>query len=101
MVALSPDTLARVEILFGPEERDYARTILEQECANDLPFCAGLDAFGLERLRFAVLKLSAGDINQLRREIGQAKIDWRDTLMAAGFGEDVDAHRHWFPQPVR
>jgi hypothetical protein len=101
MVTLSPGTLARIEALFRPEERDSVRTLLANECANDLPFCAGLDESGLERLRFAVLKLSAGNLGRLRREINQAKLDWRDTLMAAGFGEDVNAHRQWFPEARR
>lgn len=97
MVALSPDTEARVEALFDSEERFVARALLENECANNLPFCEGLDSFGLERLRFAVLKLSAGKLHRLRQEINQAKLDWRDTLMAAGFGDDVNAHQRWFP----
>lgn len=96
-MALSPDTLTRVEALFGPEELAAARTLLESECADNLPFCERLDSVGLERLRFAVLRLSAGSLHRLRREIGPAKLDWRDTLMAAGFGEDVNAHQRWFP----
>jgi hypothetical protein len=97
MVPLSPDTWARVEAVFAPDTRDRVRRLLEEECADNLPFCERLDPFGLERLRFAVLKLSAGDVDRLRREIEQAKRDWRDTLMAAGFGTDLTAHERWTP----
>jgi len=97
MVTLSPDTLARIEVLFAPEQRDAARSLLENECADDLPFCERSDMFSLERLRFAVLKLSGGNLDRLRREIEQTKSDWRDTLMAAGFGHDPEAHKLWLP----
>jgi hypothetical protein len=97
MVPLSPATWARVEILFGPKRRDAARELLENECADNLPSCEKSDMLALERVRFAVLKLSAGNLEQLRREIAAAKLDWRDTLMAAGFGSDVTAHEGWHP----
>jgi hypothetical protein len=97
MLPLSPDTLSRVEALFAPDQRDTARAALENDCANNLPFCEKMDLFALERIRFAVLKLSAGSLDGLRREIDQAKLDWRDTLVAAGFGHDVNAHSRWFP----
>ena len=84
-------------MLFGPKRRDAARALLETECADNLPFCDRSDMFALERLRFAVLKLSDGNLEHLRREIEQAKLDWRDTLMAAEFGRDVKAHEQWWP----
>ena len=98
MLPLSPDTLSRVEVLFAPDQVTAACAALENDCANNLPFCEKLDMFALERIRFAVLKLSAGNLDSLRREIEQAKRDWRDTLMAAGFGHDLNAHSRWFPE---
>lgn len=99
MVPLSPNTIRRMEIMFEPNDRATARMLLEQHCADNLPFCETSDMFALERLRFAVLKLAAGRLDRLACEIEQAKSDWRDTLMAAGFGEDVNAHERWFPSP--
>lgn len=49
----------------------------------------------MERIRFAVLKLSQGNISKLLRAIDEARIDWRDLFMAAGFGYDVNAHETW------
>ena len=54
-------------------------------------------AAGLERIRFAALKLSNGDLGELRQAVQIAGIDWRDVLVAAGFGHDLRAHERWFP----
>ncbi|HXN15352.1 MAG TPA: hypothetical protein VN878_03185, partial [Usitatibacter sp.] len=50
-----------------------------------------------ERIRFAVLKLSAGNFAELERHVRAAQTDWRDVLLAAGFGESVRAHLEWKP----
>jgi hypothetical protein len=46
----------------------------------------------LERIRFAALKLSNGDICELKRAILEAK---KGLLMAAYFGYDVTVHHDW------
>ena len=97
MVPLSPNTIARLELLFGPKRRAKAQALLETECADNLASCERIAMFGFERVRYAVLKLSGGNLEKLRREIDEAKKDWRDTLMAADFGHDVTAHEHWRP----
>jgi hypothetical protein len=51
----------------------------------------------LERYRYAALKLSGGDLGRLRQAIELAKSDWRDLLVAAGFAENVRAHKNWNP----
>jgi hypothetical protein len=50
-----------------------------------------------ERLRFAALRLSRGDLTGLADAIKLGNTDWRDLLMAADFG-DVDAHSVWVPR---
>jgi hypothetical protein len=62
-----------------------------------LPLVHG--AAGIERIRFAALKLCRGDLSALQRAVGLAKKDWRDVLVAAGFESDVAAHRSWWPDP--
>lgn len=71
--------------------------MLVDECGSNLPFLQNLDMFGLERFRFAALKMSAGDLDRLREAISVAQQDWRDLLMAAGFGQDLTAHERWLP----
>lgn len=93
---LSPDAEICVGTMFGPVERDVVREILIEGCGNNLPFCEGLDPSGLDRCRFAVLKLSQGNMEKLKGAIALAKQDWRDLLVAAGFAHDTTAHRKWF-----
>ena len=51
----------------------------------------------LERIRYAVLKLSEGRLDKLRHYVKEGQIDWRDVLIAASFGFSVDADELWDP----
>ena len=95
MVELSQETQEIVEKLFPSESRIEATKVLENDCGSSLPFCEDYDEFGLERIRFAALKLSEGRIEKLKESIQLAKIDWRDLLVMAGFAEDIHAHKKW------
>jgi hypothetical protein len=95
---LSDETGLRVELLFPPGQQEQARDMLQKECGNNLPFMGNLDAIALERVRFAALKLSGGDLSELAAAIRLAKEDWRDLLMASGFGHDPHAHKTWVPK---
>lgn len=95
---LSSDAEERIERMFSPEQREEVSRTLIDECGNNLPFCKGLSPEALDRLRFSVLKLSEGDMPKLRKAMELAKQDWRDLLVAAGFANDVTAHRRWMPE---
>ncbi|MBW3624168.1 MAG: hypothetical protein KY468_12240 [Armatimonadetes bacterium] len=95
MHGLSGDTLTLVERFF-PSAVSGVITLLSEECGNNLPFLEECDEEELERIRFAVLKLCKGDLDRLYEWIDQAQTDWRDVLVAAGFGESITAHRCWF-----
>lgn len=92
---LSPRTTRLVRAIFSPDEIAEASQWLEQDCGNNLPFCKDYDEFKLERIRFAAIKLSEGQIDKLLKAIDLARRDWRDVLMAAGFGNRLDAHETW------
>lgn len=96
-VALSPETRRRLDALFRGAERTEAAGLLVDQCADNLPLWVNATPSGLERVRFAALKLSGGDLAELRRAVRMAQIDWRDVLVAAGFGNDPRAHEAWFP----
>ena len=97
---LTDATVHRIARMFPLEDQDLVCAVLIEECGDNLPLTA-TDS-GIERIRFAVLKLSGGDLNALQRAIDLAKIDGRDVLVAAGFGSDVTAHRTWWPDaPAR
>jgi hypothetical protein len=98
MSSLTSATQQRITALFRAADRELVSTLLIQDCGNDLPGHENADPAALERLRFAVLKLSAGDLDALQRAITLAKTDCRDVLVFAGFGEDVKAHESWWPE---
>jgi hypothetical protein len=75
-----------------------AERLLAEECGRALPL-VGKDAtpVSLERIRYAALRVSGGDLERLHQAVKLAQLDWRDLLMAAGFG-DVGAHLSWSPR---
>ena len=92
---LSAATWDKVRKLFAPAEQQAVGDLLINSCGTNLPFCENSDERALERIRFAVLKLSDGDLSQLQRWVDEAQVDWRDVLMAAGFGHSLSAHTQW------
>ena len=98
MIPLSDETRVRLEALFPKEEQSAAAKLLMESCGDGLPLTDWAKEDFWDRIRFAVLKLSSGDLKKLKQEVEGANCDWRDTLMAAGFGRDADAHRTWAPK---
>jgi hypothetical protein len=92
---LSHRTAALVTALFGPEERERAMAVIETQCGAHRLGLPGLGPVPLERYRFAALRASGGRLDGLERAVALAKTDWRDLLMEADFGHDVQAHERW------
>ena len=65
------------------------------ECGNNLPFLEKETPLGLERFRFAVLKVGTNDLDKIKRAVQIAKQDWRDLLVMAGFARSPEAHKAW------
>jgi|SRR5215471_6256395 len=99
MVPLSPLTRRHLALLFPTVSQLEAATLLEEHCGDSLP-ALGTQTTpeSLERIRFAALKLSKGDLAQLHRAVDLAARDWRDLLVAAGFADDPRAHLSWQPR---
>lgn len=97
MIPLSSAVRLRVEKLFPASIRAEVIAVLEEHCGESLPMMAGRPPEDCDRVRCAVLKLSCGNFVRLLAAVADAKVDWRDTLMAAGFGHDVRAHEAWLP----
>lgn len=100
-VPLNTETRWLVDHLFKPEHRADAARMLTEQCSRNLPSCENANAAALERLRFAALKLSHGDLKRLSHAMREALTDWRDLLMAADFGLTVDAHRIWYKTLIK
>lgn len=95
---LSAETEKRIKILFSSSEQELVRSLLVSECGNNLPGLQDAGSKTMDRFRFAVLKLSEGNLSELDKALRLANADWRDLLMAAGFGESLTAHESWLPQ---
>lgn len=85
---------ARLTLLFSGEDKELASELLTEQCSENVP---GWRMAGIERMQLAVLKLSAGSIDKLLEAIALAHTDIRDLLMAVEFGEDIEAHKSWWP----
>ncbi|MEJ2238779.1 MAG: hypothetical protein P8X82_10820 [Gemmatimonadales bacterium] len=92
---MSPTTEDLVGRLFSASDIDEARQLLEEECAENLPLIHSPDPVGLERIRFAALRASEGDLAKLLKMVLLAQVDWRDLLVVAGFGYSTQAHAEW------
>ena len=99
-IRLSPDTERCINVLFSKSQWDEVARLLLQECGNNLPLLDNFNEVELERVRFAALKLSGGNLKKLHDAIRLAKEDWRDLLVSVDFAEDLNAHRQWFSTSV-
>lgn len=95
MSELSQDTKNLVHALFKTREAIEVCDLLERECGTEALSCEGWSPTQMERMRFAVLRLAKDGTMTLESAIDLAKTDWRDLLMAAQFGNDLDAHKTW------
>jgi len=98
MVLLSARTRDHLRVLFTAPSVAEAERLLIEGCSENLPLVGDPTPLSLERVRFAVLRLSGGDLTRLAEAIRVAQTDWRDVLVAAGFGETSQAHTTWQPR---
>ena len=82
-----------ITALFTPDEREIISEMLIEEC--NVERLHSSTAEGLERIQLAILKLSNGEVDKFLAAAELAQLDWRDVLMAAGFGNDLESHSSW------
>jgi hypothetical protein len=93
-IPLTMRVQAVIEKLFAETgDRETVRAILLEECGESLPLAGNPDQ--IERIQLAVLKVSRGEAGKFLETAALAQMDWRDVLMAAGFGSDVEVHIGW------
>ena len=95
MIDLSDRTIKIINVVFSNDDKDEVIDLLKNECANNLLFLEDKSSEEMERFRFAVIKLSEGKIDKLHDVMELAQSDWRDLLVAAGFGDDLIVHQLW------
>jgi hypothetical protein len=94
-VELTPQTKKVIAHFFPPSKASAVEQLLVDECGGNLPLYLPSTPEGLERVRFAVLKISSGNEDKLLEVISLARRDWRDVLVWAGFANDIEAHNKW------
>ena len=98
---LTPALEHALQAIFASGDVPTARALLIE---NTGPGSFDLSAEANERIAAAMLKQSNGSIPRLRAATELARRDWRDLLVAAGFGNDLSAHDAWLtsiPAKVR
>lgn len=85
MVGLSKRVAKMVQRTFSLDQQPEARRLLEQKCV--LFVLTENTPEGLERNRLAVIKLAAGNLDELKKQIEVAKVDWRDVINPAEYPE--------------
>ncbi len=95
MSALSKRTKDLIHRLYKSREALEVCDIIENECGTESLSCDGWTSEQMERIRFGVLKLAHENTLELNAALSLAQTDWRDLLMSAGFGQDLNAHEKW------
>jgi hypothetical protein len=91
---LSPAIEMRLRKVFPiRQDQIVVRGALGRECGANLH----LSPSETERVRTAVLKMSAGGLVAFRTAVHLANEDWRKLLVSAGFEQDLRAHERWWP----
>ncbi len=95
MIPLSNNTQKLVMRIVPNEFQEKVIKLLENECADNLPFLEDSTPESIERFRFAVLKIGKRNLSKIETAIDLAKQDWRDLLVAAKFANSVETHKLW------
>jgi hypothetical protein len=83
-VGLTRAVTGEIRKQFPIEQQDVVEEIIDKECGRTIPFEREATAERLEFIRLCVLRLSKGNLSDLRRWVELANIDQRDVLLAAG-----------------
>lgn len=95
-IPLSAKTKKAAEILLDDSLRERIEQRLIEETSLDVPMWDDCTPEGLERIRFAVLKLVARNPKNENIAFNHAKMDWRDLFVAAGFAQSATEHDRWY-----
>jgi hypothetical protein len=95
-IPLSDRTENVLKAIIKESLRARVRKTLVTEVGKGIPFCEKETSAGMDRIRFAVIKLTAEDVKNFDNAVKEAKTDWRDLLMEAGFGYSIEEHNRWY-----
>jgi len=99
-IALSERTRNLIAKMFSKSDGIVISDMLYRAVSAKVPFCADSSAEEMERIRFAILKMTKDSPLNLAVGIFLAQSDWRDLLMSAGFGDDAAQHMAWYNEQM-
>jgi hypothetical protein len=83
-VGLTAGVIDEIGKHFPATQIEEVKNFLDRECGRTIPFCREAAAQELEYIRLSVLRLSKGNLSELRRWVELANLDQRDVMLAAG-----------------
>ena len=102
---LSFETQRRVDMMYPPEQREEVTRLLgllaetlREQATRILGSETRASTSENERIQFAALKVSNGDVDVLKKAIKLGQFDYRELLIAAGFGWNSSKHKSWLPK---
>jgi hypothetical protein len=99
-IPLSDRTRTLISRLFSGIDGTIISDLLYRAVSANIPFCDDSTPEDMERIRFAILKMTLNSPLNLAVGIHMAQSDWRDLLMAAGFGDDTSQHMVWYAEMI-
>lgn len=99
-IPLSERTRRLIAKLFSESDGFIISQCLYRSVSDNIPDCDDSSPEDMERIRFAILKLTKQSPLNLAVGIYLAQTDWRDLFMSAGFGEDVNRHMKWYDEQM-
>jgi hypothetical protein len=94
---LGPLTNELIQKTCPTSHQQAVGNLLSDQCSVSLPGVGippeWIDV--IDRVQLATIRGSSWNIEKLKSNVSLANSDWRDVLMAAGFGENLTAHTLW------
>ncbi len=95
-IELSNRTIELIDRCLPEAMRNQIKNLLLESVSENIPYCDNSTPEEMDRIRFAIIKLVLENNRNLDNAVQQAKTDWRDLIMMAGFGHDTGEHNKWF-----
>ena len=95
-IPLSSRAEKLTSMLFLEPERSRLAKRLVAEASENIPFHEDATPEGMDRVRFAILKRIKHEGKNEDSAFEDAKCDWRDLLVSAGFANSMTAHDSWY-----
>ena len=98
---IQPRVRQLVEKQCPPEMRAEVLDLLNDKCTASAFHIRDTAAQLLERIQMAIIRKSDWNPQFMATTIERDSVDFRDLLMARGFGHDTEAHIDWWKTAMK